>query len=95
MQASFATLLVTVLRILSASSQQGSKFEPLSNEHKTWLERFNNGEDLGVDVFHGDAWINTKYICDAYKVTGAKNLRSKTNYNFYQHCWEPIYFGFY
>ena len=81
-------------RFLNDKSQHGSNFAILSKEAERWLERFNNGEDLGTEIFHSDKWINTKYISKIYNIAGVQDLRCKNKYNFYQHSWEPIYFAF-
>jgi hypothetical protein len=75
-------------------SQHGSRLSPSSKEHERWIERFNNGEDLGTEIFHSNEWINTKYISKIYNVAGVQDLRYRHKYNFYQHSWEPIYFAF-
>ena len=82
---------------LSDKSSQGSKFATITEEHERWrwLERFNNGEDVSIEIFHSNEWVNTKYICVDYNVVElTQTLRYKNKYNFYQHSWEPIYFAF-
>ena len=79
---------------LNDKSQHGDLSLPSNKGREKWLERIINGEDLGTDIFHGDKWINTKYISKIYNVAGVQNFRYKYKYNFYQHSWEPIYFAF-
>ena len=73
-------------------STQGTNFFP-NQENLAWQERVNSGEDLSIDVWHNDKWVNTKDICTNFGIVD-RNLRNTVDFNFIQHSWEPIYYNF-